>query len=154
MGQVKLLILSYLLPFAIAKNQSSHPMSQSSSEPHPYECSDKEKYAPPQRPPEFWDNLSKLWLTRKALRELDRRNASPLSNLRYNLDTHRPATRFHPAEKKRKHSVLYAPYFLNGCDTQTLKKLKQFAKAGGPDMSDLCEVTLQILSRFRGRGVH
>jgi hypothetical protein len=27
-------------------------------------------------PPEFWDNLSKVWLTRRALRELDRRNSA------------------------------------------------------------------------------
>ncbi|GAB1311857.1 hypothetical protein MFIFM68171_02067 [Madurella fahalii] len=28
-------------------------------------------------PPEFWDNLSKVWLTPRALRELDRRNNAP-----------------------------------------------------------------------------
>ncbi|KAL2255946.1 hypothetical protein VTK26DRAFT_2446 [Humicola hyalothermophila] len=27
-------------------------------------------------PPEFWDNLSKVWLTRRTLRELDRRNST------------------------------------------------------------------------------
>ncbi len=31
-------------------------------------------HGPPNFPPEFWDNLSKVWLTRRALRELDRRN--------------------------------------------------------------------------------
>ncbi|KAH8757624.1 hypothetical protein F5883DRAFT_631949 [Diaporthe sp. PMI_573] len=33
-------------------------------------------HGPSNFPPEFWDNLSKVWLTRRALRELDRRNST------------------------------------------------------------------------------
>ena len=33
-------------------------------------------HGPSNFPPEFWDNLSKVWLTRRALRELDRRNCT------------------------------------------------------------------------------
>ncbi|KAK2589819.1 hypothetical protein QQS21_012499 [Conoideocrella luteorostrata] len=34
----------------------------------------------PNFPPEFWDNLSKVWLTPRALRELDRRNSEQPSS--------------------------------------------------------------------------
>ncbi|KAK3304811.1 uncharacterized protein B0T15DRAFT_363760, partial [Chaetomium strumarium] len=33
-------------------------------------------HGPSNFPPEFWDNLSKVPLTRRALRELDRRNST------------------------------------------------------------------------------
>jgi hypothetical protein len=33
-------------------------------------------HQPSNFPPQFWDNLSKVWLTRRALRELDRRNGT------------------------------------------------------------------------------
>ncbi len=66
-------------------------------------------------PAAFWDNLSKIWLTKRALRELDRRNAQfthslPRSSHR---ETHRPVTR------------------------SFLTQVKLSARDGGPDLSDL-----------------
>lgn len=43
-------------------------------------------------PPEFWDALSKVWLTRRALRELDRRNQLN--------DSNRPCARVLPTSSK------------------------------------------------------
>ncbi|KAI0965364.1 hypothetical protein F4678DRAFT_452862 [Xylaria arbuscula] len=57
--------------------------------------------------PEFWDNLSKVWLTSRALRELDLRNSI------------RPATIPTTSE--------------NICS----KKLARFARHGGPDLQHL-----------------
>lgn len=90
---------------------------------------------PSQRLPEFWDNLSKLWLTTKALRELDRINANSIS---CPLDAHPP--KLLSTRKKRKRSFLYAPDFLNSCGPEDLEKLKKFSRAGGPDISYLREV--------------
>ncbi|OJD24939.1 hypothetical protein ACJ73_03700 [Blastomyces percursus] len=46
----------------------------------------------------YWDNLSKIWLTKDALEELDRRNSRPKPP-----QNHRPLTRRFHAELK-KHS--------------------------------------------------
>ncbi|KAI4109447.1 MAG: hypothetical protein LQ345_007072 [Seirophora villosa] len=63
----------------------------------------------------FWDNLSRLWLTRRALEEFGRRISKPVS-------IERPV-----------HPII---------DTPTKKKfnladLQRFARHGGPDLSDL-----------------
>ena len=66
-----------------------------------------------QYPPEFWDGLSKIWLTRGALEELDRRTAR------------RPS---------------FPPPGPSGRDishTATTRELARFAGHGGPDLSDL-----------------
>ena len=41
----------------------------------------------------YWDSLSKLWLTRRALRELDRRNRQPATNSVRTRITRRPNLR-------------------------------------------------------------
>jgi hypothetical protein len=100
-----------------------------------------------QPPPAFRDNLSKTWLTKVALRELDRRNAqtiikSPRSPYQ------RPVTRTFPAEWKRNrqptHSVddyhqpiLCADHFFHSSGRRLLEDIKLFARNGGPDLSDL-----------------
>ena len=68
-------------------------------------------------PPEFYDNLSKVWLTRRALRELDRRN----QNL--------------PLPKRATHSkhIEDFPLAARKCGPD----LARFARTGGPDLSDL-----------------
>ncbi|KAB5572263.1 hypothetical protein GE09DRAFT_662570 [Coniochaeta sp. 2T2.1] len=50
----------------------------------PSQQEDKSTGEPHQRnfPPEFWDGLSKVPLTRRALRELDRRNSAQTAPLR------------------------------------------------------------------------
>ncbi|WEW61538.1 hypothetical protein PRK78_007028 [Emydomyces testavorans] len=89
-----------------------------------------------QRPPEFWDNLSKIWLTTKALRELDRRNTLSHAGP-YVTKPHRPITRQFFAEHQRKNCVQDAPNFLSRCTLDFLKQIKAFARHGGPDLSDL-----------------
>ena len=91
-------------------------------------------------PAAFWDNLSKLWLTKRTLRELDRRNTQlapspPRSSYRR---PHRPVTRRALAElKKRRQLSQTATDFLCHCAPRRLKDIKLFARHGGPDLSDL-----------------
>jgi hypothetical protein len=100
-----------------------------------------------QPPPAFWDNLSKTWLTKGALRELDRRNAqtiikSPRSPYQ------RPVTRTFLAEWKRNHQPTQsvddyhqptqcADHFFRSSGRRLLEDIKLFARNGGPDLSDL-----------------
>jgi hypothetical protein len=94
-----------------------------------------------QRPAEFWDNLSKIWLTEGALKELNRRNsesASRPSRTQYRK-SRRPLTRF-VTELESKHLVQDASEFLRRCGSECLKEIKQFSKHGGPDLSDLRSV--------------
>ncbi|KAL9034871.1 MAG: hypothetical protein Q9180_005169 [Flavoplaca navasiana] len=91
-----------------------------------------------QLPPAFWDNLSKIDLTKRALRELDRRN------LQAALDSHltyprsrQPNTRRALAElKKSSQPVTSAANYLYHCGTGVLKNIKQTARHGGPDLSN------------------
>ncbi|PON29645.1 hypothetical protein TGAM01_v201894 [Trichoderma gamsii] len=72
-------------------------------------------------PPEFYDSLSKIWLTPRALRELDRRNEKlPPSHSK-------PAADF----VKPRGAKLAALARLG------VSKPAQFAASGGPDLSDL-----------------
>jgi hypothetical protein len=68
-----------------------------------------------QPPAAFWDNLSKIWLTKRALREFDRRNSqlAPSPPRSLYRRPHGPVTR------------------------RTLKDIKRIASDGGPDLSDL-----------------
>jgi len=93
-----------------------------------------------QPPPAFWDNLSKIWLTKRALRELNRRNSqSALSPTRSQYRrARRPVTRNFLAELKRnRRATQSAADFLRHCEPRTLKDIKLFARYGGPDLSDL-----------------
>ena len=85
--------------------------------------------------PAFWDNLSKIWLTRSALKELDRRNLQSVPNLspRYR-QAHRPVTRRFLANRK---PTQPACEVLHNCTPGTLKDIKLFARHGGPDLSGL-----------------
>lgn len=75
----------------------------------------------------YWDSLSKVWLTRRALAEIDRRNRQKAS----------------PVESVR-------TYGLNlGNDPGQLKHLKRFARYGGPDIRELRGVSpIQNQSRL------
>jgi hypothetical protein len=87
--------------------------------------------------PAFWDNLSKIWLTKHALRELNRRKAKPHSHSSSPL-AHQPVTRNFLAEvKKRRKPTQSISDFLHNCAPKTLKNIKLFARHGGPDLSDL-----------------
>ena len=58
----------------------------------------------------FWDNLSKLWLTPRALREFDRRTVQPATPV--------------PPDQIGERNI-------------SLAQLKRFAKHGGPSLGDL-----------------
>ncbi|KAF2454500.1 hypothetical protein BDY21DRAFT_353104 [Lineolata rhizophorae] len=83
-------------------------------------------------PPAFWDNLSKVWLTKRALRELDRRNIEAAPS-RPPCSPHRPARR----PKRNCQTAQYPGDYLSCCEPRILKDIKLFARHGGPDLSDL-----------------
>jgi len=91
-----------------------------------------------QSPTAFWDNLSRIHLTKDALKELDRRNTqvAPIYHPT-SPSLLRPITR--GALDKLKKGGLptrSATDFLSHCRKRSLKEIKQFARAGGPDLSD------------------
>ncbi|KAL9100361.1 MAG: hypothetical protein Q9163_004252 [Psora crenata] len=67
----------------------------------------------------YWDSLSKLWLTRRALDELDRRNSPRASPVKPTV--------------ARSLDLGNTPGQLENLSTQ----LKRFARHGGPDLRDL-----------------
>lgn len=83
----------------------------------------------------YWDNLSKIWLTNDALKELDRRNSCPRP-----YQTHRPITRQFHAGLKKPCDSFQLPSLLHDCPPCRLKKIKRLARLGGPDLSDLRDV--------------
>ena len=97
------------------------------------------------QPSVFWDNLSETWLTRGAVKELNRRNNQPTSS--QPRSQHRrarlPVTRNFLAELKRNRRVTQsASDYLHHCGPRTLKDIKRFARNGGPDLSDLKGVSI------------
>ncbi|KAK2774987.1 hypothetical protein FQN53_003372 [Emmonsiellopsis sp. PD_33] len=92
------------------------------------------------RLPAYYDNLSHVYLTTGALRELDRRNnASKNSNPRPSVSkARRPVTRQFRAElEKRSQRFQFAPDFLHNCESWCLGTIQRLSKHGGPDLSDL-----------------
>ncbi len=77
---------------------------------------------PSQPPPAFWDNLSEIPLTRRALQELDRRNRESS-----NAQVHGPVTQRIIAEARQ--------------------AAKHVARQGGPDLSELRGVCMDA-NRF------
>ena len=88
----------------------------------------------------FWDNLSRIWLTKRALRELDRRNAQfDPSNTHCSLRrSQRPVTpRGLSILQKNDWRFQSAGEVLLRCTPACIKRIKSFARHGGPDLSDL-----------------
>ncbi|KAF1970594.1 hypothetical protein BU23DRAFT_473853 [Bimuria novae-zelandiae CBS 107.79] len=74
----------------------------------------------------FWDHLSKIWLTKGALRELDRRN------------TQAAPSAYRPVHEQLKTTSEWERFeALLNHDPSTFKDVKSFARHGGPDLSDL-----------------
>ena len=124
-------------PCALQLNGTSQPQLKRQKLNHPTTGS--------QPPSAFWDNLSKTWLTRGALRELNRRNNQPASNQprSQHRRARRPVTRNFLAELKKDRRVTQsASDFLGHCESETLKDIKRFARNGGPDLSDLKGVSI------------
>jgi hypothetical protein len=93
-------------------------------------------------PPEFWDNLSKICLTKHALRELDRRNARAARRPRSRYPRlHRPVTRGALAEWTKREENWQPTRPADGsvtyCTPSRLGDIQLFARRGGPDLSDL-----------------
>lgn len=84
--------------------------------------------------PAFWNNLSKFWLTRCALRELNRRNRQLSGRLPYS-QTRRPVTRNSLAAWKRDYRSVSD--ILDSCTAEALKDIGQSARHEGPDISNL-----------------
>jgi hypothetical protein len=114
------------LPLSV--NETSQPRSKKQKLTHP---------SGSQLPVAFWDNLSKVWLTKRALRELDRRNTASSPRSPYQRP-HRFVTRRAYAELKKCHEPTQsAADFLYHCGPRCLKDIKLFARHGGPDLSYL-----------------
>jgi len=91
-------------------------------------------------PTAFWDNLSKIHLTKRALGELDRRNiqAAIESHPPGLPRPHRPITqRAFPEPKKGFQPAQPAADYLCHCGTEALKNVKQIARHGDPDLENL-----------------
>jgi hypothetical protein len=130
-------------PEPLQPNEASLPVSKKQKFSHP---------SGSQPPAAFWDNLSKIWLTKRALRELDRRNAeAALSPYRLpHRRVHRPLTRNFLAESNRNcQTTRYTTDYLHHCEPRILKDIKLFARRGGPDLSDLRNVCIAILASLR-----
>ena len=123
-----------------SEQDSTHP---NAADPPPL----KGKGLPPshsqhrsQTPSAFYDKLSYIWLTKHALRELDRRTArlhsQPFSPSRqYAVELSALPT---PGKTKENNvSPPSAPKFLHKCSLTCLNDIKKFASHGGPDLSDL-----------------
>ena len=82
----------------------------------------------------FWDNLSKIQLTKRALEELDRRNSAAGS---IPQPTCPRSNQLLTEPKKSSQPLTSAAKFLCYCGASDLKDIKQSASHGGPDLSDL-----------------
>ncbi|OJK03601.1 hypothetical protein ASPACDRAFT_49718 [Aspergillus aculeatus ATCC 16872] len=71
-------------------------------------------------PPLFWDKLTKVWLTKSALRENDRRILS-----------------LSPTQTSFSKLCTFAPDFLRSCPATCLREIRRLSRCGGPDLSDL-----------------
>ena len=76
----------------------------------------------------FWNTLSKVWLTPRALREFDRRNSVPNPEQAYSTDL---------GVWPRKRS----PIDISELTAKSSKNLKRFARHGGPSLTDLRNVS-------------
>ena len=95
--------------------------------------------------PAFWDSLSKIWLTKYALRELNRRNSpSPSAYHR----TRRPITRNILAERKNIRRTVSAADLTDRYSPRQLKDIKRLARHGGPNLRDLTSVCIARLLLF------
>ncbi|KKZ63512.1 hypothetical protein EMCG_02171 [[Emmonsia] crescens] len=87
-------------------------------------------------PPAYWDNLSRIWLTKDTLREFDRRNSPSNRIVESGQRPCRPLTRQLLAKLKH-HCQIPSVDPLSGCKPESLKEIKKLSRRGGPDLSDL-----------------
>ncbi len=106
--------------------------------------------------PAFWDNLSKIDLTKRVLKERDRRSTRAALDTRQRCpQPHRPITRRVLAELKKSCQPLTpAVKYIYDCGVRDLKNRKQTARHGGPDLSDPLMISLgsrRLGNRMTGR---
>ena len=116
------------------QNRTSQPLSKRQKRSHPPIESHP--------PPAFWDNLSRVWLTKGALRELDRRNgpsqSAPSPSCSLHARLHGPFTRHAVAKAENSRGAPQsASDFLRHCTAESLKDIKRLARHGGPDLLEL-----------------
>lgn len=86
--------------------------------------------------PAYWDNLSKIWLTKETLQEFDR-HSSPLTGiLESGQRPYQPLT-WQPQAALKHHCQTLAVESLNSCKPKNLKEIKRLSRRGGLDLSDL-----------------
>ena len=93
------------------------------------------------QPAEYWDNLSKIWLTESALDELKRRGTQ---NTRGAKCSQKPQSRKHSscrtlAELRESDEEAIQPVaeYLRDSTQSRLRDIKLFARRGGPDLRNL-----------------
>ena len=93
------------------KRQLSEADSKTDLSPQPTAKRQKlEEHQQHRTPSSFWDNLSRQWLTRRTLREFNRRTVC---------------------------STVPIPPYRTGKENIDLAKLKRFARHGGPNLGDI-----------------
>ena len=90
-----------------------------------------------QTPPAFWDNLSKVWLTKRALKEFDRRNTVVESPSLCPKSHESLAHRTSPKPKRHSQTSQSTPYDFFHHATKNTNYIKQFARHGGPNLTDI-----------------
>ncbi|KAI9809339.1 MAG: hypothetical protein M1825_002631 [Sarcosagium campestre] len=134
----------------ISELRLSHPRKRHQSKKQPLQLnttsppSKKRRLSYPggyQPPQAFWDNLSKIWLTKAALSELERRNSHPSRRPGFQFrQSHGSITRGALDEWKNKQNCPAdenAADFLSHCLPEDVKGIKLSARHGGPDLRDL-----------------
>ena len=122
----------YLMTIAVLEHQSScgrkrrrgateeeHSIPAATSPQPPWKKARRPIESRPETNTTYWDSLSKLWLTRRALKELNRRNRQTASPVK--------------TGSIRRRGLSGELAALKSCSPP----LKRFARHGGPDLCDL-----------------
>ncbi|KAF1951348.1 hypothetical protein CC80DRAFT_454356 [Byssothecium circinans] len=109
---------------SLRKRRRSDPLEQTGTSQRPSQQQKLNHSSASQPPSAFWDSLTKVWLTKRALRELDRRNHQAAPN---------PS---HSPQKTNWEAGHYADY-LSRCTPKVFNNIRVFARHGGPDLSGL-----------------
>lgn len=121
------LLLTLMFVLEEPKSKKRRRSSTHSEESHPIAKKQKpaseSHFQPQHRPPSFWNTLSKVWLTRAALKEFDRRHIQEAVQQCY--------------------TPIPSSISPNG---PARPRLKRFARRRGPDLSHLRGVRLYVFS--------
>lgn len=115
---------SYYYSQTTTNSHNSRPLPYSTTNKREFQHpgQDQRNTLPQPEGPAYWDNLSTIWLTIGALKELDRRNSYPKPRQEYR----RPVTRLFDAKRKKGWKPQFAPDFLRDCAPSCLKELERY----------------------------